>query len=438
MTSIEEFRSALEAVPDVLLHEDDARVRDEAITSLDAMLAVDIVPTAIAVVGSSGVGKSAIVNACVGAAVCDVGVIRPTTKTVAMVGSSGPVSLSVESEYLHAALAPAGFVFIDTPAWEHDRRAVSAVNIAANLVVIVVTPSRYADASVAELVASIPSRQPAAVVLNRVVPGHHDVDELRDDVRAVFGADVVIATEHGDLVGVAETLMEGLEIDTLGYQRGAVLRSAAGSGGRHVAGAVTAAAPLLGSLAGTIDAVRPTVTVAGTVLDTWEATRNDLVASIALDVAAVDQSIIDADRSGLAARVFPRVPKWSRKALASRLDSWMSETVEVATGHARIRWRRTSAIAMIERFAWKRAINRDIVAPPRFDRLMRAGGDEIWTTARAQLDEVMRSEVADRRSSWSGLVAELGSYAPGDLLTAAEGFSPIRAAPDGGPVTEAR
>ena len=98
MTTIAELRTALESIPPALLGPDEVVVRDEALTSLDALSLFDVVPVAVTFVGSSGSGKSLFVNACVGSEVAAVSAIRPTTTRVLMAGSTGPVSLAVESD----------------------------------------------------------------------------------------------------------------------------------------------------------------------------------------------------------------------------------------------------------------------------------------------------------------------------------------------------
>ena len=57
-----------------------------------------------------------------------------------MAGGSGPVSVSVESEYVHVPGAPPGLLLVDTPPWEHDERAVRAAVTVADLVVLVLQP----------------------------------------------------------------------------------------------------------------------------------------------------------------------------------------------------------------------------------------------------------------------------------------------------------
>ena len=112
MTTIGELRTLLLEVPDVLIDVDDTRVLADAITSLDALEGIDVVPSVIAFVGSSGSGKSALVNAVLGVDATETGVLRPTTLRPLMVGGSGPVSLSAESEYLHLPDARPGILVI--------------------------------------------------------------------------------------------------------------------------------------------------------------------------------------------------------------------------------------------------------------------------------------------------------------------------------------
>jgi energy-coupling factor transporter ATP-binding protein EcfA2 len=427
VTTIGELRTLLLEVPDVLIDVDDTRVLTDAITSLDALEGIDVVPSVIAFVGSSGSGKSALVNAVLGVDVAETGVLRPTTLRPLMVGGSGPVSLSAESEYLHLPDARPGILVIDTPAWEHDPEAVRSVVAAADLVVVVVTPSRYADASVAELIDAIPSGQPSAVVVNRVVASGEERDALLASVTAAHGSEVVVIDEGGSVDSAAVALLDGMAVDTLGYERAAVFRSAAASGARHIAGALTAAAIDIGSVSAAIDTFEDAdfSSTIFTVFDAWPPTRADLARTVARRVHDTDALVMDRAANPLARRLHAFMGRWEGEGdLSVDLDAWRTATVDRFADASTIRWRRRAAIDQIDRFSWRVAINTDSPLPPRMTRML---GNRLQPTvddARGELLSVMARPVDRRLAVWAGHLDRLSAYAPGELLAAADGFAP--------------
>lgn len=117
--------------------------------------------TVVAVVGGTGVGKSALVNALVGQPVVREGVRRPTTDhATAVVGSLDPGVralidwLGVEDVRGVGAEVPDGLVLLDLP--DHDSVAVDHHGITARLaarvdaVLLVVDPLKYARADLHE------------------------------------------------------------------------------------------------------------------------------------------------------------------------------------------------------------------------------------------------------------------------------------------------
>jgi GTPase SAR1 family protein len=426
VTTIPELRAALRSFPDVLLDVDDRRVLDDTLTSLEALEGIDVIPTVVAVVGSSGSGKSALVNAVIGHQVTDSGVVRPTTVRPVMVGGAGPVSLAVESEYVHVPHAPAGVVLIDTPPWEHDQDAVRATLDVADLVVVVITPSRYADVSVDELLATIPSGRRAAIILNRVSVPTEQRHELMASVEAAFGADVVVVEEGGPLEDVASALFDDLTIDTGGYERAAVFRSATASGVRHLARAVTAASRDIGAVSGAVEAVAPArfASATLTVFDEWPPTRADLVAGVSRSIHDVDAEIVDRAGTTLAPRIQSEMGRWDGDGeLAIELDAWRSETVTAFRAAARIRWRRAAAIDQLERFAWRRAINPEAPIPARMRRIMGGRLGPTTTACHTSLVDVLSSARDRRVAAWRDDIDRVASFQPGELLALADGFA---------------
>ena len=422
MTTIAELRSALQTIPDALLGPDESIVRDEALTSLDALSMFDVVPVAVTFVGSSGSGKSLLVNRCVGADVSPTSVIRPTTTRVLMAGSSGPVSLSVESDYAHVPDARGGVVFIDTPSWEHDEDAVIAAMDVADLVVVVLTPSRYADAAVARLVERLPQGRPSAVVLNRVDASEEDRHRLSDSVSAIYGADVVALDEGGDVHLATEQLLEGLEIDTFGYQRAAVLRSSAASGARHLAGAVTSLSTDIGRLAEQVEARSTDADdVVFSVLASWPESRAAVAQDVVRRIEGIDAALSSGD---IGARVRSGLETVDGGRTAAEFDRWKSVLDDRCIASATIRWRRKAAHALVESHAWRVGLNPALDAPPRLRRILKGQLDAIAETAHAEAVDMVAMDLSTRISEWQTAVGRLGTYAPGVLLDAADGFSP--------------
>jgi GTPase SAR1 family protein len=424
MATIDELRTSLESVPTMLLDVDDQRVLADALTTLDALEAIDVVPTSLAIVGSSGSGKSTLVNALLSQDVSRVGVARPTTRIVTMAGGSGPVSLSVESEYVHAPGAPQGLLLIDTPPWEHDERAVRAAIAVADLVVLVITPSRYADAKVADLVASIPSGHPAAVVVNRIDLGTAERDQLVSSIRSSFGDELILVDEGAMIRDVASELFDRLPIDMTGYERASVFRAAAAASARHVARATASMTRDLGALERRVEAITTPASMNAmlTVFDEWPPTRAELVAMVGRVVGDLDDAITEEGTDALAVRVRDRIGVWRPDLLLEGLDAWKQRTVDRFTTEARIRWRKNSATGLIERFSWRVALNPDVPTPPRFSRILGARQDAAVETSRKDLDEVLHGAVVGRLAAWRATVEPLAGYSPGVLMGLADAF----------------
>ncbi|MCZ2818872.1 ABC transporter [Modestobacter sp. VKM Ac-2977] len=191
-TAARTARSVVDQVDDYLL----PRLRD-----LDA-------PLLTVVGGSTGAGKSTLVNSVLGARVTTPGVLRPTTRAPVLVcapadraafagdrvlpglarttgGEAGPGGLQlVVSEAL-----PAGLALVDAPdvdsVVEANRDLAGQLLAAADLWVFVTTAARYADAVPWDLLRTAQERGTAlAVVLDRVPP--EAVAEVADDLAGML------------------------------------------------------------------------------------------------------------------------------------------------------------------------------------------------------------------------------------------------------------
>ena len=205
-------------------------------------------PLLAVVGGSTGAGKSTLVNSVVGASVTAAGVLRPTTRSPVLVHHPDDgawftsdrvlprlprVSGSdAEGRALHLTPHPAvprGLALLDAPDIDSvvvaNREMGEELLGAADLWVFVTTAARYADAVPWDLLAAAASRRAVvAMVLNRVEPA------ARQAVTAHLGA---MLTEHGladaRLFTVAESrLVDGLLPPAAVADLAAWLRSVAG------------------------------------------------------------------------------------------------------------------------------------------------------------------------------------------------------------------
>ena len=130
----------------------------------------------VALVGSSGVGKSYLVNAWARSDIAPSGVFRPTTSESLVLGGGADHRLRGFPKATLDPAPPSGVVLIDTPPWEHDHDAVDAVLDVSDIAILVVSPSRYADASTADVAERVTARGVAlAVAINRVPAGGESI-----------------------------------------------------------------------------------------------------------------------------------------------------------------------------------------------------------------------------------------------------------------------
>lgn len=152
-------------------------------------------PLLMVVGGSTGAGKSTIVNSLVGATVSAAGVLRPTTRSPVLVCHPGDIDwftgnrvlpglarttgVAGGGQALHVvahARVPAGLALLDAPDIDsvvtENRELARQLLAAGDLWLFVTTAARYADAVPWDLLQAARARSTAlAVVLNRVPPG---------------------------------------------------------------------------------------------------------------------------------------------------------------------------------------------------------------------------------------------------------------------------
>jgi GTP-binding protein EngB required for normal cell division len=218
-----------------------ARAR-AVVAKAGARLGLGVERTVVALAGPTGVGKSALFNALTGAKLAEVGRRRPTTATgqaAAFGEGADPLLdwLEIDRRRRLAANGFGGLVLLDLPDFDSveldHRREVDRVVELADLVVWVVEPQKYADASLHERYLRPLSSHAAsmAVVLNQAdLLAEPDVRAWEDDAARLLAEDgldgvpvlVVSATTGLGLDELRELLSERIAV-----RRAAVVRLAA-------------------------------------------------------------------------------------------------------------------------------------------------------------------------------------------------------------------
>ena len=238
-------------------------------------------PLLAVVGGSTGAGKSTLVNSLVGETVSAAGVLRPTTRAPVLVCHSaetgwfeddrilpglarttgGAPTTATSLQLVAHERIPAGLALLDAPdidsVVETNRKLAGQLLAAADSWLFVTTAARYADAVPWDLLHAARERGTAlSLVLNRVPRGTED--EISEHLRSMLGEQGLGGT---DVLVVAETALEAGRLpaaeltpvrgwlDALGHDaqaRGEVVR-------RTLAGALDAVVPrgerVLGAIA---------------------------------------------------------------------------------------------------------------------------------------------------------------------------------------------
>ena len=224
---LEAVRSARHTVAAVGLPLENAGVEEDralvgrTVTQLDdyvlPRLASLDAPLTVVVGGSTGAGKSTLVNTLLGEPITRSGAIRPTTRQPVLIHRAEDVEALTPARMLphlerieargrgdlvgadHAEndqiftvatdSIPAGIALIDAPdidsVSEDNRRLAKQLLSAADLWLFVTTANRYADAVPWELLKEAAARDiTIAVILNRVPEGSED--EIEDDLRRML------------------------------------------------------------------------------------------------------------------------------------------------------------------------------------------------------------------------------------------------------------
>ena len=181
-------------------------------------------PLLVVILGSTGSGKSSLLNALAGGAVSPSGVLRPTTRRpIAVIhpddggGRIASVAEHSDVELRSDATARRGLVLVDAPDFdsveaENRERALGLLEVA-DLVIFVTTATRYADQVPWEVLGRVRQRGvPLLTVLNRLPPGTDDADAVVRDYRELLQRGGVVeqaasgALEAGAVASVRDAL----------------------------------------------------------------------------------------------------------------------------------------------------------------------------------------------------------------------------------------
>jgi hypothetical protein len=265
-------------------------------------------PLLMVVGGSTGAGKSTLVNSLVGAPVSPAGVLRPTTRAPVLVCHPGDVSWFADDrilpgmarttggpagpgglELVATEALPPGLALLDSPdidsVVETNRTLARQLLAAADAWLFVTTAARYADAVPWELLQAARDRGTAlSLVLDRVPP--EAAGEVADHLRAMIVERGLSGTE---LLVVPETELEegALPAAALAPVRAWLDGLAADAQARS--GLVTR------TLTGALDSLPGRVEVVAEVLAeqaaTAEGLRRDADAAYALAVEEIDEAV---------------------------------------------------------------------------------------------------------------------------------------------------
>ena len=180
-------------------------------------------PLLVVILGSTGSGKSSLLNALAGAPVSPSGVLRPTTRRPVAVAHRDDLGGRMETVARRSGLdlrtddrARRGLVIVDAPDFDSveafNRETALGLLEVADLVVFVTTATRYADRVPWDVLDRVRTRGvPLLAIVNRLPPEASDADAVLRDYRDLLERGKVSeqgATGPLELVAVPEGALD--------------------------------------------------------------------------------------------------------------------------------------------------------------------------------------------------------------------------------------
>jgi len=422
VTTASMLASALTDVPALLLDSGDRRNRAHALAALDEYASLVAEPRLVVVIGGGGSGKSSVANALVGAEVVAVSAVRPTTTGVTVIGRSEVAPMQGVVEYVFTDHLREGVVIVDTPSWDAERRIIAATVADAHTVVVVLTPSRYADAVTSEVIADLPDSARVVIVVNRLPADPDDSDDILDDIETTFNAPIVAQVADGEPFRLPGSLLDEIPVDRSPIDARRSHARTAADIGRVIARNVSASAVQLGDVQRVLADSEGASTsgAAVSVHSSWTLTRDASVEAAAASVAAFDTFIIEESHNELAVRVKESLTELDTDSIRSDLDDWQKETADMFRRRASVRWRKRSMHDLVDDWSWILSIDVHAKPPRRVARAMRGAIEVTANEGRQNLQAILDAPLRDRTDEWIGRVARIGDYRPGVLFTASD------------------
>jgi hypothetical protein len=247
-------------------------------------------------------------------------------------------------------------------------------------------------------------------------------------VTDLFGTEPYVICEHGEgRASIADHIV-GLIPARRSDAVASIMFRAAGAGARFIVREVTSAAPDIGKVTDGVDGV-PACEIDASRYDvqvSWDGTRDGITKRVAIYIRDRDDDVVRASGTELAERILESIGPWDGEDLSEDLDAWRDRCVSAYSDSSSVRWRRSNAEQLIERFSWSTAINQGIVAPKRFSRIMGARLDETRSQMRSALETIVCGYVDARLGVWRAELDGFGDYQPGTLASAADAIESER------------